>query len=88
MKDLLKRLLVEEEGQGITEYALILGLIVFGVWVLINSAQLGTTISNLFTAVVGEVEKCSAPGGCGTGRWRHPSIMHGPQQSRAAKSQA
>ena len=29
MKDLLKRLLVEEEGQGITEYALILGLVVF-----------------------------------------------------------
>ena len=68
MKVFLNRLLVEEEGQGITEYALILGLIVFGVWVLINSSQLGTKISELFTGVVGEIEKCSAPGGdCGGG---------------------
>ena len=59
MKDLLKRLLVEEEGQGITEYALILGLIVFGVWVLINSSNIGEAITTLFTNVTGEIGKCS-----------------------------
>jgi pilus assembly protein Flp/PilA len=66
MKDLLKRLLVEEEGQGITEYALILGLVVFGIWVAIRATDLGTTIAQLFTNVKTEVSNCSGPG-CGTG---------------------
>ncbi len=67
MKNLLKRLLVEEEGQGITEYALILGLIVFGVWVTISQSGLGTSISKLFQNVNSQVKKCEGPsaGGCG-----------------------
>ena len=67
MKDLLKRLLIEEEGQGITEYALILGLIVFGVWVTIVQTDIGATIAALFDNVKGEIEKCSAPGCAGGG---------------------
>ena len=68
MKDLLKRLFVEEEGQGITEYALILGLIVFGVWVLIQSTQIGQSISTLFTNVKGQIDECSSDAGsCGGG---------------------
>ncbi len=67
MKDLLKRLLIEEEGQGITEYALILGLIVFGVWVIINSSNIGEAITTLFANVTGEIGKCSVPGTCGEG---------------------
>ncbi len=67
MKDLLKRLFVEEEGQGITEYALILGLIVFGVWVTISASGLGDSIKALFENVKSEIEKCSTPGNCGGG---------------------
>ena len=63
MKELLKRLLVEEEGQGITEYALILGLVVFGVWVLVQQTNIGTSLSNLFKAVKSEIDKC-AGGDC------------------------
>lgn len=67
MKDLLKRLLLEEEGQGITEYALILGLIVFGVWVTISASGIGDSIKTLFTNVKDEIVKCSTPGDCGVG---------------------
>ena len=62
MKDLLTRLLVEEEGQGITEYALILGLVVFGIWLAVQQTQIGTAISNLFKDVKTTVENCSAAG--------------------------
>ena len=59
---------VEEEGQGITEYALILGLIVFGVWVLIQSTEIGQSISTLFTNVKGQIDECSSDAGsCGGG---------------------
>ena len=69
MKDLLTRLLVEEEGQGITEYALILGLVVFGIWLTVRQTEIGTSIANLFTAVIGTVDECRAGncGGTGTG---------------------
>ena len=66
MKDLLKRLLVEEEGQGITEYALILGLVVFGIWLAVQQTGIGTSISNLFKDVKTTVDKCSAAGCEGT----------------------
>lgn len=66
MTDLVKRLLVEEEGQGITEYALILGLIVFGIWVTIQSSGIGESISALFKNVKSEIDKCKDSGGsCG-----------------------
>ena len=67
MKDLLKRLLVEEEGQGITEYALILGLVVFGIWLAVQQTGIGTSISNLFKDVKTTVENCSAAGCDGGG---------------------
>ena len=67
MKDVLKRLLAEEEGQGITEYALILGLIVFGVWVTIVQTNIGETIGQLFTNVNTEIKNCSSTAGCGGG---------------------
>jgi pilus assembly protein Flp/PilA len=64
MIELLRRLLVEEEGQGIVEYALILGLVVFGIWVAIKTTDIGTTVSALFTNVKKQVEDCSS-GDCG-----------------------
>ncbi len=68
MKEFLNRLLNEDEGQGITEYALMLGLIVFGIWVLVSSTDIGNSIRTLFTNVKNEVDKCNSAGaGCGGG---------------------
>ena len=61
--ELLKRLVVEEEGQGLTEYALILGLVVLGIWVAVSQTNIGSNITNLFTAVGNEVSDC-AGGSC------------------------
>jgi len=63
MIELLRRLLVEEEGQGIVEYALILGLVVFGIWVAIKTTDIGTSVANLFTGIKTQVENCNS-GNC------------------------
>lgn len=44
--NLLKRLLIEEEGQAVTEYALIIGLLLLVVIVAITG--LGTKINEIF----------------------------------------
>jgi pilus assembly protein Flp/PilA len=61
--ELLKRLVVEEEGQGITEYALIVGLVVLGIWIAVDAADLGGAITNLFNRITGEVNGCTS-GSC------------------------
>ena len=63
---LLQRLVVEEKGQGITEYALILGLVVFGIWLLVTQSGIGAAINNLFGNVKDEIVNCSGAG-CGAG---------------------
>jgi len=62
--ELLKRLVVEEDRQGITEYALILGLVILGVWVTVKVSGLGTAITGVFNAVKTEVSNCKS-GSCG-----------------------
>jgi pilus assembly protein Flp/PilA len=64
MRSLFRRLVIEEEGQGITEYALILGLVVLGVWVAVNTSGLGAEINSLFTRVKDVVTGCTS-GACG-----------------------
>ena len=64
MDRLLTRLVVEEEGQGITEYALILGLVVLGIWVAVTNSNIGTEINNLFGRVKNVVTACTS-GACG-----------------------
>lgn len=50
MKNLMKRLWVEEEGQGLVEYALIIALIAV---LLVSSLQsVRTGIANTFTNIV------------------------------------
>lgn len=61
--ELIKRLVSEEEGQGITEYALILGLVVLGVWVAITNSGLGNEINALFGRITTEVKGCTS-GNC------------------------
>ena len=62
--NVLKRLIVEEEGQGITEYALILGLVVLGIWVAIQTSGIAPAISSLFNDVKDVVTGCTS-GNCG-----------------------
>jgi len=64
MSSLFRRLVVEEEGQGITEYALILGLVVLGIWVAVNGSGLGGEITGLFDKVKAVVSGCTS-GACG-----------------------
>ena len=59
--ELLKRLLKEEEGQGIVEYALIVALVVFGIWVLIGNSEIGNSVANVFTQVGSELDKSTTP---------------------------
>jgi len=57
--ELLKRFFVEEKAQGMTEYALILGLIVLGVWVAISATGLGDAITGMFGSVATTVNNCA-----------------------------
>jgi pilus assembly protein Flp/PilA len=61
--EFLKKLFVEEKAQGMTEYALILGLIVLGVWVAISATGLGTQISAIFANVTTQVTNCATSTG-------------------------
>ena len=63
MKQLLKRLMVEENGQGLTEYALILGLVVLGIWVAVTQTNIGASITGIFTNVNSIVAGCTS-GSC------------------------
>lgn len=56
--EFLKKLFVEEKAQGMTEYALILGLIVLGVWVAVAATGLGTEITALFARVTSSLTGC------------------------------
>ena len=47
----LKRFLVEEEGQGLVEYSLLLALIVVGVWVIVITLDLPKTINAIWSDV-------------------------------------
>ena len=62
--ELLKRLVVEEDGQGITEYALILGLVILGIWLAVKQSGIGASITAIFTAVKAQTDLC-AGGNCG-----------------------
>jgi Flp pilus assembly pilin Flp len=59
--ELLKRLMVEEDGQGLVEYALIVLLVVFVFWVTIKN----TNIGNQLSASWSNIGSCLAnPTGC------------------------
>jgi Flp pilus assembly pilin Flp len=51
----LKNLAVQEAGQGLTEYSLILGFVVFGVWVLVSVGGIGEGITAIFSQVASTV---------------------------------
>ena len=55
--ELLKRLLVEEEGQTIVEYALVVALIAFVVIVAMRSAGIETGISSVWNKIASSLLK-------------------------------
>ena len=57
--DFLRRLMVEEDGQGMTEYGLILALV--SVVVITVLISMGTELRNIFTNIVTGL-KGTAPG--------------------------
>ncbi|MEA3321957.1 MAG: Flp family type IVb pilin [Bacillota bacterium] len=53
MKDLMIRVFKEEEGQGLTEYGLLVGLIALGVVAAVTT--LGDAIGDVFNDIAGKL---------------------------------
>ena len=51
--ELLKRLVVEEEGQGLVEYTLIVLLVALVFWVAVKGTNADQALSNAWTSIVG-----------------------------------
>jgi pilus assembly protein Flp/PilA len=60
MMQLAKNLWNDESGQGLAEYALLLGLIVVGVVLLIQG--MGVSIRNIFTRANSELQSAAESG--------------------------
>lgn len=58
---LLKRLLVEEDGQGLVEYTLIVVLVALVFWVAIKNTNIGSELANGWSKITDCV---SDPQGC------------------------
>ena len=64
--DLFKRLIAEEEGQGLVEYTLIVLLVALVFWVAIKDTKIGDQLSTSW----GNIKSCLADptgAGCTTG---------------------
>ena len=61
--ELLKRLLVEEDGQGLVEYTLIVVLVALVFWVAVKNSDIGNGLSSGWskvTACVGTPSSCDS----------------------------
>ena len=61
--ELLKRLLVEEDGQGLVEYTLIVVLVALVFWVAIKNTDIGSGLAagwSKVTACVGSPSTCDS----------------------------
>ena len=61
--ELLKRLLVEEEGQGLVEYTLIVVLVALVFWVAIKNTDIGSQLASGWSKVaacVGDPSACDS----------------------------
>jgi Flp pilus assembly pilin Flp len=62
MMNLLKRLVVEEEGQGLVEYTLIVLLVALVFWVAVKGTNIGSQLADSW----GDVSTCLGdPQNCG-----------------------
>ncbi len=61
--ELLKRLVVEEDGQGLVEYTLIVLLVALVFWVAIKQTNIGSQLASGWSKVsacVGDPSNCSS----------------------------
>jgi Flp pilus assembly pilin Flp len=61
--ELLKRLMVEEDGQGLVEYTLIVVLVALVFWVAIKSTNIGSQLASGWSKVaacVGTPDSCTS----------------------------
>jgi Flp pilus assembly pilin Flp len=61
--NLLKRLMTEEDGQGLVEYTLIVVLVALVFWVAIKQTNIGSQMANGWskvTACVGDPSACNS----------------------------
>jgi len=58
--ELMKRLLVEEDGQGLVEYTLIVVLVALVFWVAIKSTNIGSQLASGWSKVTSCVNNPSA----------------------------
>ena len=61
--ELLKRLLVEEEGQGLVEYTLIVVLVALVFWVAVKNTNIGNGLAqgwSRVTVCVGDPSNCTS----------------------------
>jgi Flp pilus assembly pilin Flp len=59
--ELLKRLVLEEDGQGLVEYTLIVLLVALVFWVAIKNTNIGTALADGWSSITSCV---SNPTGC------------------------
>jgi Flp pilus assembly pilin Flp len=62
--EFLKRLVVEEEGQGLVEYSLIVLLVALVFWVAIKGTNADQALSNTWNSIVGCLNSGTGAG-CG-----------------------
>jgi Flp pilus assembly pilin Flp len=60
--ELLKRLVKEEEGQGLVEYTLIVLLVALVFWVAVRDSNIGVQLASAWTSITGCL---TDPMGCG-----------------------
>ena len=53
--NMLKRLMVQEEGQNIVEYTLMIGLVVLIIWVAINTLGIDQSVQTIWKNVNSEL---------------------------------
>ncbi len=58
--ELLKRLMLDEDGQGVVEYTLMIGLVVLGIWVAVSILDIPGAVSALWTSVDGELTNAAS----------------------------
>ena len=54
--ELLKRLIVEEEGQGLVEYTLLIGVLVLALWAAVNFSDVKNQISTLWGKAASQLQ--------------------------------
>ena len=58
--NIFKRLMVEEEGQNIVEYTLMIGLVVLIIWVAISTFGIDKSVQSIWSNVNGQLSKAAS----------------------------